>query len=377
MAEVKTTLGDKSLRLLARGKVLISIHALNSTDLRLEGLIIARATCNVYHSVLTTEPTVSNAVIPVPPLTYGSGWALLFVLNDGDFEYKVKLESLPQPVERVSLQLKTRKRVKDLEDVTEFYKDGWVNGTYGNPTYRDLDTLFRGRLQVAVLLEGGGAVTGILEAVSVTEALRSLHPSFLKSKTSWMAASTWVAVDDNCVMHYDVYLSGELPPILGNVDPSWSLQLRENDISLWDPRFYLVNVTLEEEITGKQIAAHTTILSKVSLSRLEAGAAFLDLTIFNLTSSDSDPNIPIIRLSGNLHDVSVPKVCQMYSSSDLKKSSLSNNKRYHCKGFVCLSDAMEERIVSQKCIDDSKFRAQLIFFSIFGELISKGGQVQR
>ncbi|RXG71906.1 Dorsal-ventral patterning protein Sog [Armadillidium vulgare] len=347
-ANVLTTLGKTSLRLLTRGKVSIKIWSTSAPELAIEGPITSRATCNVFYSVLTSSPKWNQGTSHI----YGAGWGLLFLTNDGDFNYQIRLENLPDQVEGVVLDTEGRKRAREVEDVTHALSDGWVNGTYTKPTYRDLDALLRGRLRASVLLEGGGTLEGVFDAVSVTEALRVVYPTLLTSPNSWMAATAWAAVDEDCVMHYDVRVGGEDPT--GNYDPTWSLQLRENDTT-WDPRLDHSNVTLEQVVSGREIAAHTVHLTKISLSRLHHGVAYLDLAV----SSSNKEFSPDVVLSAPLTDVVVPPSCRLevgaggYSEKSEKHPQQGVQIDAPCKGFVCLDEEIPP-VISKKCIDDKK-----------------------
>lgn len=346
-AEVKTTLGETSLRLLTRGKVSIRVWSLSTPEMVIEGLITSRATCNVYHSILTTSPNTQL----VKNISYGAGWGLLFLSNEGAFEYYVRLEGLLSEVEEVLLQTESRRRVRHVEDVTHALSHSWVNGTYLKPTFRDLDALLRDRLIISVLLKNGMILEGIFESISVTEALRSLHPTLLMSSSSWLAATAWVAVDSDCVMHYDVRLAGEDPA--GNYDPMWSLYFRENDTvspSAWDPRLELTNLTLEHRLTGRDVVSHTTLLSRISLSRLSHGVTYLDLVV----SSSSTNFVPSILLSGHLAEISVPEFCLLESHGEKGEAGKGVQVDAPCKRLICLDEEGQNPVISKKCIDDSK-----------------------
>ncbi|KAG0721291.1 Dorsal-ventral patterning protein Sog [Chionoecetes opilio] len=303
--ELLTTLGERSLIRLTRGQVSLRIWSVAAPHLALQGVITPRATCNVFCAVLSEPPPDDSASLSVSPPPYGAGWALVTLSNDGTFQHQVFVQGMA--VAALKLETRHRRRHREVTDLTSDYRDGWANGTYDRPTYRDLDALLRGRVEVVVQGSGSGGrrLQGTLSPVAVTEALRSRQPVLLASPQVPMAAAVWVAVDSACVTHYDVMVAGRPPG--GAAEPLWSLLLREDDHS-WDPRYELQKVSLEDEVQGWELFAHTLVLVHVSLSRLGQGVTYLDL---HLLPNTSHPNTshPNTTLSGRVQGVSVPSPC--------------------------------------------------------------------
>lgn len=340
-AELLTTLGERSLIRLTRGQVGLKVWSAAAPALALQGMITPRATCNVFCAVLSEPPPdASTAAAPSPP-PYGAGWALVTLSNDGTFQYQVFL----QGVEVASLRLETRhrRRHREVSDLTPSYRDGWANGTYERPTYRDLDALLRGRVEVVVLGAGGAEqkLQGTLAPVAVTEALRSPQPVLLASPEVPMAAAVWVAVDSACVTHYDVMVAGRPPD--GALEPLWNLMLREEDRS-WDPRFTMTLVPLEDEVQGWELFAHTLELTQLSLSRLGADVTYFDLHLLPNTTSQNR------TLSGRVQGVSVPPDCLLDAPHpDLPVGGDT------CSGPSCLAESpVPATPITRKCIDDDK-----------------------
>lgn len=67
----------------------------------------------------------------------------------------------------------------------------------------------RGRLQVTIETETSN-LQGKFEVQAMTDAVRSSKPALVRSVGAQWAATAWVAVDEDCVMHYQVQLDGEL-----------------------------------------------------------------------------------------------------------------------------------------------------------------------
>ncbi|MPC28122.1 Dorsal-ventral patterning protein Sog [Portunus trituberculatus] len=332
-AELLTTLGERSLIRLTRGQVSIKIWSVAAPHLVLEGVITPRATCNVFCAVLSEPPPDPSTALSVSPPPYGAGWALVTLSNNGTFHYQVFVQGLT--VASLTLETRHRRRHREVSDLTASYRDGWANGTYERPTYRDLDALLRGLVEVVVAAGGGTGrrLQGTLSPVAVTEALRSRQPVLLASPLVPMAAAVWVAVDSACVTHYDVMVAGRPPG--GAAEPSWSLVLREEDKS-YDPRYELQRVSLEDEVQGWELFSHTLVLMQVSLSRLRAEVSYLDLHLV--------PNST--RLTGKVRGVSVPAACLL----DPAQASKSP-----CPNLDCVLDGSNpQRAPTNKCLDEEK-----------------------
>uniref|UniRef100_A0A0P4WGX1 VWFC domain-containing protein n=1 Tax=Scylla olivacea TaxID=85551 RepID=A0A0P4WGX1_SCYOL len=271
------------------------------------------------------------------PPPYGAGWALVTLSNNGTFHYQVFVQGLT--VASLTLETRHRRRHHEVSDLTASYRDGWANGTYERPTYRDLDALLRGLIEVVVAADGGTGrrLQGTLSPVAVTEALRSRQPVLLASPQVPMAAAVWVAVDSACVTHYDVMVAGRHPG--GAAEPSWSLVLREDDRS-WDPRYDLKEVSLEDEVQGWELFSHTLVLMEVSLSRLGAEVSYLDLHLLPNTTR------PAPLLTGRVRGVNVPTACLLDPGQSPKTS---------CANLECILDSSHPPpSVTNKCIDEDK-----------------------
>ncbi|XP_018017544.1 dorsal-ventral patterning protein Sog-like [Hyalella azteca] len=308
-AEILTTLGETSLPQLTRGKVHIKLWAESSPELAISGTVAARATCNVFSTVLTTAKSENVA----EGERFGAGWAVLSLTDEGFFKYQVQYGS-------------------------SFSN----NGTYVRPTYGDLDALMRGRLQVSVVGETA-TLEGNLEVQAMTDAVRSSQPTLVRSLGVQWAAIAWVAVDEECVMHYHVQLAGPSPR------PSWQLVLQERD-ELYDPRLIEQRIVLEEAVDNSEVADHSTILSQASLSRLHVGrVSFLEMLLFTSLDAAVENKISgATLLSGRLNAMSVPASC-LLDNADAEKP----RERPGC-GFECLNTDDEDRPRRTKCIDDEK-----------------------
>lgn len=306
-----------------------------------------RATCNVFSAVLTppSPQSLDGSSVPSPN---SAGWALVTLENDGTFQYEIEVKGgIGGAVRLETLQ---RRRPRVVEDLTLDLVDGRANGTYQRPTYRDLDALLRGRIQVVVGPAGGDQVlSGTLSPVAVTEALKSPHPTLLSSAEVGMAATVWMAVDSACVTHYDVQVGGVgswVDRSAGvNWEPAWNLMLREEDHT-WDPRYELNTVLLEEQVEGWEVFAHSTHLSRVSLSRLGAGVSHMDLHLLSPTNRSTK----LHTLTGTVEGVRVPYVCQVGS-----EVPHPIGEPPQCGSGPCvLLEEAETPSVANTCVDSGK-----------------------
>ncbi|XP_071520088.1 dorsal-ventral patterning protein Sog-like isoform X3 [Panulirus ornatus] len=347
-AEVMTTLGERSLIRLTRGQVAMKLWSQTAPELALEGMITPRATCNVFSAVLskpmpdpedgeTSERT--EVAMSTPP--HGAGWALLTLSNDGTFQYQMFVKGIE--VSTLTLETKHRRRHRIVDNLILFYQNNWANGTYDRPTYRDLDALLRGKLEVVVSGgENDEKLRGMLTPVAVTEALRSPQPVLLSSPEVPMAATVWVAVDSACVTHYDVMVAGQPPA--GVVEPHWNLILREEDGS-WDPRFEMTKMDLETKVEGWELSAHSTMLTQLALTRLGAGVSYLDLVLLPFdNSSHQQP-----ALSGLIQGVYVPPSCLVDAQH---KVTVEDDDQ--CSYGGCLDQPSPGIPPSHRCIDEDK-----------------------
>lgn len=348
--EYMTTLGDSSLRLLTRGHVAMKVWSHTAPELAIEGVVTPRATCNVFSAVLSVpedQRTEGTAPVPIPPPPHGSGWALLTLSNDGNFDYQVFIEGVS--VNSLKLETQHRRGHRIVEDLTPNYAANWANDTYTRPTYRDLDALLRGKIEVVVTSEDNRQVLkGMLNPVAVTEALRSPHPVLLSSPEVPMAATVWMAVDSACVTHYDVKVAG--PPPSGAIEPFWNLILREDDTE-WDPRLEMTIMDLETEVEGRELYAHSTRLTRLSLSRLSHGVTYLDLVLIP-PNNDTRPQ----SLTGLVQGVNVPPRCLLDEDPNNvhETINLPDTSGVFCtQDGVCIKqhDGSENQAKSHKCKD--------------------------
>ncbi|KAK7071801.1 hypothetical protein SK128_020608, partial [Halocaridina rubra] len=344
--EYRTTLGESSLRLLTRGHVSMKVMSVAAPELALEGMITPRATCNVFSTVLSVPESNSIhdnslSLVSVPPPPYGSGWALLTVSNDGDFDYQIYVQGAA--VTSLKLETQYRRGHRIVDDLTSNFVNNWANGSYSRPTFRDLDALLRGKIEVVVSTDDNTqTLRGMLSPVAVTEALRSRQPVLLSSPEVPLAATVWMAVDAVCVTHYDVQVAG--PPPNGAIEPFWSLYLRENDTT-WDPRLEMTKLDLEMEVEGRELFAHSTRLTRLSLSRLAHEASYLDLHLIPANNNTS----PLPPLTGQIKGVTVPPKCLF--DSDVYAESVGHPDDEFCAPGICLRHEGDTEAKSHKCKD--------------------------
>lgn len=127
LVEFSSPVSQADLRLLTRGRLLLSISSVSKPEaLRLSGPIITKTSCDLFQTTLaSSQPEKLN-----PYGTTGLAW--MYLSNQGSLIYNVQVNNLDPhhkyPI--VTLVDTTTKRRSELEDLTLYFHDGWANGMY-------------------------------------------------------------------------------------------------------------------------------------------------------------------------------------------------------------------------------------------------------
>lgn len=122
LIEISSLVTQAQLRLLSRGRLLLSVSSVSKPDaLRLSGSIITKATCELFQTTLTSGPSEKDN-------PYGnSGLAWMYLNNQGSLIYSVQIDNWVHSHPIITLDMSTKKRT-ELEDLTPYFHDGWANG---------------------------------------------------------------------------------------------------------------------------------------------------------------------------------------------------------------------------------------------------------
>lgn len=104
--------------------MVIRLWAEVAPELAIEGTIAARASCNVFSTVLTetTEGVAEGK-------RFGAGWAVVALTDEGFFNYQLQVE-LPSRVTSVTFTAIYKRKARVVHDLTSTFSNGWANGTY-------------------------------------------------------------------------------------------------------------------------------------------------------------------------------------------------------------------------------------------------------
>lgn len=267
--EVRSALSGTDLRLLTRGKLLISIMSRKDPQaLRLIGMIGSRATCDMYQTLLLSE---------TPSVASGLAWA--FLDRVGALRYGVQLIGLEEESPLVTLVDEGGKRRMELEDLTPSLIGGsFANGSLDRPGPRLLQPLFNEELSVVAASHVGSMLRGRLLERPVADARDTAAPVLLRRLTKepthpGPVGLIWTAVDLDCSLHYELELAG-FPP--SSQEPrTFRLYLETMPMLAQGAP---VARRLLEEFTGYSLEGSVTGLSSLELYRIESGIGFLEVT---------------------------------------------------------------------------------------------------
>ena len=199
------------MRRLARANLHLTVFSRSHPDRQLTGTIMPRIGCNVFSALLSGVKSSDKT----PPATTASGLATLRLWNDGRLDYAIRLFDVQSTVLRISIETDVRRRgggrvrpAYEVDDVLPQYLNGWANGTLRRMVARDVEALLDEDLYINVGTERyKSELRGRVTQLTVSEARQSDAPIMLMSRNSSSAGVAWMAVDEDCALHYKVQVS--------------------------------------------------------------------------------------------------------------------------------------------------------------------------
>nr|CAD7201391.1 unnamed protein product [Timema douglasi] len=278
VVEVQSAVSLSDLRQLTRGRLVLSVFSKRSPqELKLEGKVITRATCEIFQSPISSSESDNNEDDndSESSETSVSGLSWLYVNREGGLVYNVEVSELPADATPIIALVsgRGRKRV-ELEDLTPSFQSGWANGTINSLTPRELEQLYAGELAVNVATETDRSVVrGRLQQRLVADARDSPKPMLLErqdvSTPATLVGMAWLAVDSECTLHYEVELSGLHPE-------DKDLKLNLESVPFLAPGAP-VSRRLLEEFQGSQLEGFVIGISPMDLMQIESGVSFLEI----------------------------------------------------------------------------------------------------
>lgn len=268
IGEVRSAISGADLRLLARGKLTITISSrADPRALNLRGPVGPRATCDLYQTLLASETPSSSS---------GLAWA--FVDRGGALRFGVQLLGLEEESPIVTLVDDGGKRRTELEDLTPYLANGLANGSLDRPGPRLLEPLFNGELSVVAASHLGSLLRGRLALRPVADArdtpapilLRRIDPRALAPNPD-VSGLVWATVDLDCTLHYELEVAG---PAAGFPDRTLQLYLETMPLLVQGAP---VARRLLEEFAGPVLEGSVAGLSPVELHRIDSGISYLEV----------------------------------------------------------------------------------------------------
>lgn len=126
MIELSSPVSQAELRLLTRGRLLVSLASVSRPNaLKLSGNVITKVTCELFQTTLASGQ--SDKINPDGV----SGLAWMYLSNQGSLIYSVQIDNLSHRQDPIITLVDTSNKKKtELEDLTPTFHDGWANGEY-------------------------------------------------------------------------------------------------------------------------------------------------------------------------------------------------------------------------------------------------------
>lgn len=287
--EFSSPVTTHDLRLLTRGKLTLSIESRKTPSLRIQGNVITRVSCELFQTLLSSHGSEAK--------TKSSGLAWLYLNRDGSLVYNIHTDSLNlQQNPLITLIDDSVKRKTELEDLTPSLVFDTAIGTIDRLGPRVLEPLYAESLAINVATEmDESLIRGRLISRQVADSRDTIEPLLLKrlntDSPAHLIGMAWLAVDNECSLHYEVTLSG--------VGQQQNLQLYLEEIPIEAPGAPVSRKMLDE-FSGHFVEGFFLGMTSYELAKLESSVCYLEIR-----SHDSDE----VLLRGKLRTTKVPTHC--------------------------------------------------------------------
>ncbi|XP_055615506.1 dorsal-ventral patterning protein Sog [Toxorhynchites rutilus septentrionalis] len=303
--EVSSPLSVNDLRLLTRGKLSVVVESKRKPEaLRIHGVIQTRVACEVFQTLLASHNPEVRADT--------SGLAWMYLNKEGSLVYNVQTHNLHMshnPV--ITLIENSAKRKAELESLG--FSSDHVTGVVERMGPRVLEPLYSGDLAINVANDlNPNLIHGKFLSRPVADARDSSAPALLKRAVNSIApmhsvGMAWMAVDNECILHYEVTLTG-IPSAYHPVQ----LYLEELPIEAVNAP---VSRTLLEDFNGNYLEGFVLAMPSTELAKLETSVIYLEIR-----SKSKDEPI----LKAKLKSIKVPNHCtgNHYNDNDVQNNSV-------------------------------------------------------
>lgn len=265
--EFSSPVTTHDLRLLTRGKLMLTVESRKRPALRIHGPILSRVTCEIFQTLLAPGSTESK--------TKSSGLAWMYLNREGSLVYNIHTDQLNlQENPLITLVDDSGKRKTELEDLTPSLSFNNAIGVIDRLGPRVLEPLYGENLAINVAtVNEASLIRGRLISRHVADARDSIEPVLLKRQDANSAATlvgmAWLAVDNECTLHYELTLNGYF-----NNHQTYELILEEIPI---DAPGAPVSTKVLDEFSGHFVEGFVIGLSSYELAKLETSICFLQV----------------------------------------------------------------------------------------------------
>ncbi|XP_032309262.1 dorsal-ventral patterning protein Sog [Drosophila ananassae] len=288
--ELSSPISIQNLRLMSRGKLLLTVESKKYPQLRIQGHIVTRASCEIFQTLLAPHSPDST--------TKSSGLAWVYLNTDGSLAYNIETEHMStRDRPNISLIEEQGKRRAKLEDLSPSFNFNQAIGSVEKLGPKVLESLYAGELGVNVGTEHETSlIRGRLVPRPVADARDSAEPILLKRQehadpqNPHSVGMAWMSIDNECNLHYEVTLNGV---------PAQDLQLylEEKPIeAIGAP----VTRKLLEEFNGSYLEGFFLSMPSAELIKLEMSVCYLEVHAKHSKQ---------LLLRGKLKSTKVPSHC--------------------------------------------------------------------
>lgn len=289
--EFSSPVSTHDLRLLTRGKLNLIVESRKRPDIRIQGPILTRTSCEVYQTVLAPTSTESK--------TRSSGLGWVYINRDGLLVYNIHTDGLNlQESPLITLVDDSIKRKTELDDLTPSLSFSDAVGVLEKMGPRILDPLYGNNLAINIATENEQTlIRGRLIGRQLADARDSSEPIILKRLDSnapaHLVGMAWVAVDNDCTLHYEITLNSY------NNQQGLELYLEEKPKEVPGAP---VTTKILDEFNGEYLEGFVMGMSSYDLLKLANNVCYLQVK-----AKESGTYL----LKGKLKSVAIPNQCIM------------------------------------------------------------------
>lgn len=335
--EFSSPVKTHDLRLLSRGKLQLTVESRKNPALRIQGSIVTRVTCEQFQTVLAPHSSESK--------TSSSGMAWLYLNKEGSLVYNIYTDELNlQENPLITVVDDSVRRKTELEDLTPSFSFNTAVGVIERLGPRVIEPLYEETLAINVATEHDESlIRGRLVSRLVADARDSAEPILLTrndaaSTPAHLTGMAWLAVDNECFLHYEVTLNGFF-----NHQQMFQLYLEEMPI---EAPGATVTRRLLNEFSGNYMEGYELNMRSYELAKLESSVCYLEVR--GSGSGGGLSGAQDVLLRGKLKSPKVPSHClPFYMDNNVQVPSVLSANSEHNDNHI--------QVVQTKCFHSRRF----------------------